>query len=876
LQAFRADGTQPFVQTQPLFSLNLQISADDIHISGDAAGSILFVANRENQGPWSVRSLDAATGTQLWKTNLPSGARATAIAADAAGQRLFLLLEFNSTGFNSDSVLALNGQNGQPLWDVGITGLFGVAEGLELITQPDGELVFVAESAVISSSGVAAIRGNNGQVAWSSTVPGRVMALARDFIDPALLVLTKNQFGGTPTNTPARLTALRPQTGLTKWTRPLGPVAPDHNSYYLALATAEQERRAFVAYPGTQIGTVGLAAVNLDDGGLVWSRQESVGPASAYAAWSSLSIVGPLGQRQLGWYAAEEIPAEASQYRLSLRDFNSGDALVNVTGGFAVGQASPLGVCFPSTGGQGFLAYRESQGPRRVWAFDRESAQTTWSTTLGTAWTEGDPPRAGQRLACSADGAQVFTTLDPNDTFGTRRLVSLNAATGVALWNVALPDGAYYDRDVEFCAGPGAPARVLVHIDGIESNSGLSRQVAFNASTGALLWNATWPTSSAGDYHAGPLVQTSDGQRVASAAWPQSLSTLTVLVRNSANGQLIFTRQVSAADFAALGAPNSLGAADLCYSPDGSRLYVLVGITTTAGQPPRSAIVALDSSSGAVLFAKLLKEAPGAKVGQPLGYLRCSPDGLSLIAAVDAPQIGTRLYGLSTSDGAVLWQSDQPGQIQAAELDPSGRSLYVALSAAGTQPARVAAVDLLSGALLATAQAVSGPWPVANLALSGERLWTLAGDLESSESAALRLASFNIPALISGPPSLSLAQPVPLQLLLDRPQSAAGQVYLVLGSLSGTSPGLPLPGGLTLPLVADALTTLWLASPNLPPFSNGLGLLSPSGDARATLTLPSGLSPTLAGLTAHHAFVEFTPTGDLTYASPASAAQIVP
>jgi outer membrane protein assembly factor BamB len=877
LQAFRADGTQPFTLWQSLFILNPDTSAGHF-ITGDAAGKLLFLSGLQPFAPYAVLALDASTGTQVWKANLPNGSKPAAMVADAAGERVFLLLEFGSGGINSDTVLALDSFTGEPLWELGLTGLVGLTEGLELICQPDGELVFLAETSVPGSSGVAAIRGSTGQVVWWGSVPGRVEALAQDLIDPALLVLSRTQFGD-PAVTPALLTALRPLTGLTKWTRPLGPPVAANGKHQQGLAVAEQDRRAFVAHWGTQSGTVGLAAVNLDGGDLLWSRQESAGLASDYSATRPLTIVGLPGQQQLAWYAAEDSPEEASQYRLSLRDFDTGDDLVSVSGGFLFGQARPLGISIPSQGNQGFMAVREGQGPRRVVAFERESAQPTWNTALGTTWKNGDPPRAGQRVASSTDGTRVFTTVDPQSTSESRRLVGLSGSSGATLWDIVLPDEAYYERDLEFCAGPGAPARVLVHVDGTETDSRLSRQVAVNANTGALLWDAKWPTTLITPYptyRAGPLTQSPNGQRVAGAVWPDTLSTLAVLVRNSASGQLVFARQVSAADFAVPAAPDTLGVADLCYSPDGSRLYVLVGITTATGLPHRSGLLALNASTGAVLFAKLLKESPGASVGMPFGFLRCSADGLRLIAAVDAPQIGTRLYGLSANDGAVLWQQDRPGRIQAAELDSSERSLFVALSAAAGQPAQIEALDLISGAPMASAQAVAGPWAVSALAVSGASLWTLAGDLKPSDTAAAHLASFNIPALISGPSSLSLAQPVPLQLLLDRPQSAAGQAYLVLGSLSGTSPGLPLPGGLTLPLVADALTTLWLASPNLPPFSNGLGLLSPSGDARATLTLPSGLSPTLAGLTAHHAFVEFTPTGDLTYASPATAAGIVP
>jgi hypothetical protein len=82
----------------------------------------------------------------------------------------------------------------------------------------------------------------------------------------------------------------------------------------------------------------------------------------------------------------------------------------------------------------------------------------------------------------------------------------------------------------------------------------------------------------------------------------------------------------------------------------------------------------------------------------------------------------------------------------------------------------------------------------------------------------------------------------------------AGKLYLVLGSISGTTPTLAM-DGIGVPLTADAYFDLTLAAPNS-------GLLSPSlsslqGDGRATcvLSLPPGINPNLAGMVVHHAFL---------------------
>ena len=82
----------------------------------------------------------------------------------------------------------------------------------------------------------------------------------------------------------------------------------------------------------------------------------------------------------------------------------------------------------------------------------------------------------------------------------------------------------------------------------------------------------------------------------------------------------------------------------------------------------------------------------------------------------------------------------------------------------------------------------------------------------------------------------------------------AGMLYLLLGSLSGTSPGLSL-GASVLPLNLDAYFELTLNNPNAAPLSQSLSLLDGAGEGQAVFGLPPASSPALAGLTAHHAYL---------------------
>ena len=98
--------------------------------------------------------------------------------------------------------------------------------------------------------------------------------------------------------------------------------------------------------------------------------------------------------------------------------------------------------------------------------------------------------------------------------------------------------------------------------------------------------------------------------------------------------------------------------------------------------------------------------------------------------------------------------------------------------------------------------------------------------------------------------------------------------YLLLGTTSGTSPGISV-GGFVVPLNYDGYLQHTAMSPNSPPLSASFGVLSPSGSsgtATASFTLPPAFSPALVGMTAHHAYV----TIDLLSASMTFVSNAVP
>ncbi len=105
--------------------------------------------------------------------------------------------------------------------------------------------------------------------------------------------------------------------------------------------------------------------------------------------------------------------------------------------------------------------------------------------------------------------------------------------------------------------------------------------------------------------------------------------------------------------------------------------------------------------------------------------------------------------------------------------------------------------------------------------------------------------------------------------------ASAGLTYLVAGSVTGTTPGIPA-GLFTVPLNPDDYFLYTLTFPNVFPLGNTLGTLSANGQSSApTLTLPAGLGA-LAGLTINHAFAALDIASNILFVSEAAPLLVTP
>jgi len=154
-----------------------------------------------------------------------------------------------------------------------------------------------------------------------------------------------------------------------------------------------------------------------------------------------------------------------------------------------------------------------------------------------------------------------------------------------------------------------------------------------------------------------------------------------------------------------------------------------------------------------------------------------------------------------------------------------------------------------------------------DVALDGDRaLVSAAGHLSATSigyTEALDLGS-----LYHNDVGLSLYEGGTHALYLRGPQSVAGDLYIVLGSLSGTSPGIALAPGVELPLVFDAYTNLGLSLAT--PVVGAFGVVDANSRATATFVLPAGTSSSFFGIELHHAFVVIDPLTFEVFASDAA------
>ncbi len=109
-------------------------------------------------------------------------------------------------------------------------------------------------------------------------------------------------------------------------------------------------------------------------------------------------------------------------------------------------------------------------------------------------------------------------------------------------------------------------------------------------------------------------------------------------------------------------------------------------------------------------------------------------------------------------------------------------------------------------------------------------------------------------------PMLSASQGGKVLFPCDAGPAGPGRFYLLLGSASGTAPGIHLGGGVTVPLVYDSMTFLSLLLGGSPTFPGSLGYVPTTGKFSPAFAPAKGvLPPALAGTKLYFATAFFSP-----------------
>ncbi len=119
----------------------------------------------------------------------------------------------------------------------------------------------------------------------------------------------------------------------------------------------------------------------------------------------------------------------------------------------------------------------------------------------------------------------------------------------------------------------------------------------------------------------------------------------------------------------------------------------------------------------------------------------------------------------------------------------------------------------------------------------------------ATKSASLTIESFELPAGVGGTVDFDL----------DSGASNAGRNYFLLGGVTGTHPGLPLSGGLVLPINWDLFTGLTFKLANTPAFDQFQGSLDGLGQSWATMDTLGPLPPTAVGVKMYFAYLQYGP-----------------
>jgi outer membrane protein assembly factor BamB len=476
----------------------------------------------------------------------------------------------------------------------------------------------------------------------------------------------------------------------------------------------------------------------------------------------------------------------------------------------------------------------------------------------------------------SADGTHVAIERTGNSL--GRRLSVYEIATGALV----------FERDFGFNASEimtaWDPSALRVHY----TTRGTSTRIGvIDVAAPQLLWEVVVPATGGvlggAIVPSGLAVHPTNGDQVVSydnIPYLQSTGTIFIVARDGDTGATSWSFQVTnpnitrhRRDHRDLSSLVNVVPQDeltsLVYSHDGTRVFATDTFLT--GASTLSRVSSFDATTGAFQWISGAPDGPGHN-GRTLDRT-VSTDGrfVHVLAegrgSVHTDPFRLQLATVDAVTGSFLWSTNVDGVgARARRVLSLGRGARVAVlgtydtDAAPATGGFVVVFDAESGAELWRHTLVDVRADFCDFTIASDDALVLVG----SKS----VGSLDVDALVrridravleQGPDAMSLSGGGHVEMHLDFAAALAGDIHVLVGTLSGTSPGLSLANGFVLPLNYDAYTDISLAYANSPLFVNSIGVLDAAGDGKTRVFVPPGSFGGFAGLPFSYAALAIDP-----------------
>ncbi|QDU68414.1 YncE family protein [Engelhardtia mirabilis] len=855
--------------------LGLVFAPNFDQIEGDTPSAVAFtpdgsrylIAHRDSK---NLIEFDTATNDFLRAIDVSGSPQDLALTPDGSTAVVANMLEgtvsfidlasgtetTTATGFSQPAVVRLTGDGSRA-----VVGNWGAQELVVLDVASGAELLRVGGMGFWATGWFASEAGASGTLVEQLEVSGNTAVHPDRVHDEIVLV-------DVVTGTTTRLTSLEEPRGLAL--TPDGATAViAHGGLAKAISVVDVASATITKAIFLNLFPIG--AITVDPSGTTAVVAASTGPTIGNNSLVVDLVSGAVSPVvPTGWIGTYRRTADGNHalgfgQRIVLVEFASGAIVADLDGPAwtALGAISP-------TADKAVLVTNSAGEDRLVVETTGAGASISFQDTTG----QGLEADATRRIAISADGRVAVTT---NVLSDTATIWDVPGATLVKVVEVGdRPEGVALTPDGSLAVVANLDSTFVSVID-VATATVTQIPISFRGSEVAISPDGTQAFVATID----------DGDGV----WRIDLTTLTVSGAKIPTGDMAFFN-------------TGYGyASGIALSPDGSRLAVCntfsnsvtvldtqawstLGTVAVSSRPLRAVWNAAGTTCYVGCYAgnQVARIQVGAGPPQLTGSFP-SPNGpLHLALAPDEQSLVTAgglagMVRIALPSGAATATAPLPGKVVGLTYSAKGELLapfgrWDFLTSSGTYFANYeGTLRFADPATLGVLnEIVIDPHSPSDYAIDAASEVLVLPSVHVQGVTFVRLNA----GLVAEPAAISITSGGSQDLCLDAGVAFAGQVYLVLGSASGTAPGLTV-DAVTLPLVPDPYLFWTLTAAGNAPFVGTLGVLDGLGRATAAIVLGPLLDPNLAGLDLHHAFVALDPLmGTVGFASEAVGLELAP